>query len=119
MPKHVFKTLSREFEIHFTFDFVCLFVHRLWSHDTFHIRRPTLLYLLRLIWDTAVFVDAESSRQANKRALRKPAYFNQLQKPTQAGQEHKSQGLAGNNRTSLSLPPTWWTTLFIGGLELL
>lgn len=26
MPKHVFKTLSREFEIHFNFDFVCLFI---------------------------------------------------------------------------------------------
>lgn len=98
---------------------IFLFVHRLWSHNTFHIRRPTLLYLLRLIWDTAVFVDAGSSRQANKRALRKPAYFNQLQKPTQAGQEHKNQGLAGNDRTSLSLLPTRWTTLFIGGLELL
>lgn len=95
------------------------FMHRVWSHGSLYICRSPFLYFLRLIGNTAVHCNTEGRGRANKSAVRKPVYPDQLEKPAKTREKNQGKGPDSFSRICLSPPPTWRTALLFGGLDLL
>ena len=63
--------------------------------------------------------NTEGRGRANKSAVRKPVYPDQLEKAAKTGEKNQGKGPDSFSRICLSPPPTWRTTLLFGGLDLL